>query len=411
MASGNKEMREQILAEISKNPLIQQFLKKKIIAEEDMGFIKSQVELYLDSVIDIKLLKDNLEALKLKGIKKDALFDLINDIIQKYYYLWQYQSGWGFDKIIVLKSRSPHETQSKISINGPVIEQHFHEYAGYLRAPSVITMIIPMWNNIDKMHKLLIKIARKKGHVVEFLWKKEAISADVDTTAECFKQIIDTVYNSIISIYEEYITNKYNDIKSIRIITCSAGVAIPTGAIKKLYEDGKKEVLDSISEVILVGMAASFAYCYMYGARTKHIGKVVQENGVSLAQLESKFAHMAPIYAIPALNSMKGKVTWITSASDSYFPVENQTEIKKRVWETGNKIRIIDIPDMGHIGISLFYYIVGSGLGEKKSIRNAINSLLKIQLMELVKKGIHNLKFPEKVAEIIINRIWDSISP
>ncbi len=299
-------------------------------------------------------------------------------------------SGW-IDKLGLGKATtySIHEVQTTTMITEPLIEVRYHYESLFdmekndsvLGLYPILTVLMPHWGATKKAQGMLVKQASKSGPVMEFLWKKEAISADVDTTAESYYRMIEFLIYTL----ERYEKKGFFDHThyKIRIVTCSAGIPVVAKALTMLWETHSK-VFGRIGHVVFVGMADDFAECYMYGERTKHIGAVVKEHyehvlgkPFDINYVKKKFAHMAPIKAIPALEAIDGKVTWITSKADLVFPLKNQRAVWDEIKRRGSKIERVDVKWLGHSGLLALYYLLGAGLYQKKSATRYIVSLLR----------------------------------
>lgn len=282
----------------------------------------------------------------------------------------------------------PHETSTHVEINGAVAQPSFHFSYNEQKSSQSLTIIVAPWAFPEKYHKQLIACASRKSHVLEFLWRSEAISADIETTAKSYSSMIDSFAQTLKQIASHA---KDYTICDVQIIACSAGVPIVTGGIKQLDDEGNNDALEQINAVTLVGMADSFADCYLNGSRTKHIGEIARAQGYTPALIQEKFRHMAPIDGIPALGKIKGTVTWITSYDDSHFPKENQLKVMEAIRKSNSPIRTLQIPYAGHIGMSALYYVLGAGLTKHKSIRKFIVDSVKTKLndyREMLQEGL-----------------------
>ncbi|MBU1269836.1 MAG: hypothetical protein KJ583_07560, partial [Nanoarchaeota archaeon] len=294
------------------------------------------------------------------------------------YELNNYKSFFNLDRKLMklgVGEIPPEIYTTTMNVPDPLVRRIIHtdkDVMDYnLQEGKTTTILIPPWGFEEKMHSVLIKYAQMNGPVIEFLWKREAISADVHTTAKSYHGMQAYLVNTFEQI--ENMKNRY-DVQNIDVIAGSAGVPIFTEAIKLLADENKKSY-NLINDVTLVGMADNFADCYTKGARTKYLAKLKEEEGYDMNNLYELFKHMAPINAIPALNNVKGKVTWITSFSDEHFPLENQIKVMDEIKRTGSKIDVKIVPELGHIGSAAVYYAGAIGLTQNKTFLSLVDGL------------------------------------
>ena len=394
--------------------ILQEVMEERAIKNnQSYNFIITECRAFLDGITT----QDAFVAHLRRGIlQPEPIIDIIKRILHRHLPTEPPKSeiNWTLDTGLLLAGFghvSPHETQTKIVVPEPLITRKDHPYmrvgiSDPSRGDMTATIIIPPWHFSEKLHARLIDLARSKGPVVEIIWKKEAISADVETSAMSYHKMINFVCDSLKEIYA---TRKKSGVPFIRVIACSAGVPIAAGALKKLDDEGRnQEVFDVITDVTFIGMADLFADCYRYGARTKSIGKVAERNGWDIHRLREKFSHMAPVACLPALEKIRGQATWITSFSDIHFPLQNQKNVMDAIEKRGSaKIKAVNIPKIGHVGISAVYYVLGAGITDDKSLSGLVGKLVTKRLLKMEDKlitqiDLHNL--PPGVSKWLLSR-------